>query len=122
MNNYDSDTDNEYIRPITSYRRRGQITPKITRTRTTLFICSDCYSSIHKEYCNIYYYCKKCNLKLCKICYDNNGNKCVQGCKRISIYINPNESQPPEDINSFIEVVKKKDNSKCGCFNLFFNC
>lgn len=120
--NDDYDSDNECVRPITSNRRRGNLTPKISRTRTTLFICSDCYSSIHKEHCNIYYYCRKCNLKLCKPCYDHNGNTCVQGCKKISIYINPNENRPPEDINSFIEVVKKKDNSKCGCFNLFFNC
>ena len=106
------DDDIEYSQP-TSSRRHGRIIPKLTR-RNTLFTCSDCYSSFQNDHCNIFYYCRKCKLYQCKLCYNHNRKKCVQGCKKLSVYINPNEDRPPEDINSFVEVVEKKP-KKCCC-------
>lgn len=117
ISDFSDDDEIEYSRPTTS-RRNARIMPIINR-RNTLFTCSDCFSSFHNDHCNIFYYCQKCKLYQCTFCYNNNGKKCVQGCRQLSIYINPNKDLPPEDINSFIEVVEKKTN-KCCRFKLFF--
>lgn len=111
--NSDEDTDHsdeDIIRPIS--RRNAKITPK---ARNSLFVCSDCYSTIYT--CDMFFLCRKCNLKICNLCYEHNGNKCVQGCKKISTFINPEPKTIQDNIHTYIEVVKIK--KKCWPFSLF---
>ena len=97
-----------------SNRRNGIVTPKICKKQKTLFICFDCYSSIKNTDCESFCYCAKCNVRLCIVCYKKS-NMCVNGCKKLSIFVKKDEIRTPENLDSFNQVIPEKNNYMC-CF------
>ena len=97
-----------------SNRRPGIIIPKSNRRETTLFLCADCYCSVQKNNCYSFYYCKKCDVRLCYDCY-NKSHICINGCKKLTIFVKNEEIRIPENLDSFHPIIPQKYN-KCCCF------
>lgn len=97
-----------------SNRRAGIIGTKKNFKETTLFLCSDCLCSVQKNNCNSFYYCNKCNLRVCYDCYKKS-NMCINGCKNLYTFVKNEEIRVPENLDSFHPVVLQKYN-KCCCF------
>tara|TARA_B100000900_G_C20075229_1_gene511748 strand:+ start:140 stop:439 length:300 start_codon:yes stop_codon:yes gene_type:complete len=98
-----------------SIRRAGIIGTKKNFKENTLFLCSDCLSSIQKDACNNFYYCNKCNLRLCYDCYQKS-NMCINGCKKLYTFVKNEEVRVPENLESFHPVILQKYNKWCCYF------
>ena len=96
-------------------RRNGKLV--IRNTSIPLFTCSQCYKTTYNtdEISHSYYYCSKCNLYYCILCCKND-EKCVQGCKRLSLYMNNDETRLPDGLHNYIPVVKINNKKKYFCF------
>lgn len=98
-----------------SKRRAGIMTPKISEKQNTLFMCGDCYCSIKKTDCTSFFYCEKCKVRLCIICY-NKSKICINGCKKLTIFVKKDEIRTPENLESFNPVIPEKNNYWCCYF------
>jgi hypothetical protein len=98
-----------------SDRRVGFIKPKLNRKDNTLFLCADCYCSIQKDECNNFYYCNKCNLRLCNNCFIKS-NICINGCKKLYTFVKNDDIRVPENLESFHPVISQKYNNWCCYF------